>query len=152
MKRKIKLTDKDLEIKVTSYHEVTSCSEQADTKYPDCPTTTLGLNCQTATFRTVCLSKDPTCDCGNPVTDRLECYDTGNNCIEPYTQGVSCEGCISYDCPQPGTGDIVCESNDCVVSNECEETFPCAISEIDCDRISELANCETTAIKCTQVQ
>ena len=231
MNKKIKLTDKDLELHITSSDYSVNYTQMPDTREPKCPTTTLAANCRdtfgidcqdtfnddcpltadidcyetkcldcfentmgatcpTATFRTVCLSQNPSCDCGgggdtqgcqdtggcaDPLTYNTQCggCNTNNNCGQTNTctcnesrycdttncldTGNNCESryhvCETYDnnCYDTGADCLAPESDNCgVISNDCGETFPCAISEIGCNRISELANCETTAIKCTQ--
>lgn len=112
MKRKIKLTDKDLEIKITSSD---SCNLQLGKEYPT-------LNkCQTQT----------TCYKCPPVQTGDACFGS-KNCIEPVTKDTQCVE--TGACPETFRCDNTydCISDNCQESNDCPETKICVYETVTC--------------------
>lgn len=112
MRRKIKLTDKDLELHITSNN---SNSPQSSKVYPtnvDCQTQTTCYYCPPVGTGVAC---DKTRYCEEPITQNTQCVITGA-CVETF-------GCDdTYDCI----------SDNCQVSNDCPETEICVYETVAC--------------------
>ena len=169
MKRKIKLSEKDLKLKIKGQKIQEKQFSKNETEIPACQTTTMGLTCYTGneTFETKC-----NCNTGNETLnfcttdylskrDNLGCDKTYvGDCNTPVTDksyAVACtvDGCQKTleQCIEPGT--IILsncgpceETDDCPISDDCGETFGCLVSFDGCEVESNLHNCESNNVLC----
>ncbi|MDE7397607.1 MAG: hypothetical protein K2M98_07770 [Muribaculum sp.] len=163
MKRKIKLTEKDLKLNIKS--EGFTSRDHFVPNYDtnkDCPQSVYDPECEGYT-RASCLCANNTRNCTETITRRdIElCAETYvSDCNIPVTDksyAVACtvDGCQKTleQCEEPGTFVLsLCgpceETDDCAVSDECGETFPCPASIDGCDVKSQLYTCESTNVMC----
>lgn len=142
MKRKIKLTDKDLEIRINNKsHYNQTCVFENESPQNDptsvlaCDATSVHVTCECATYpsncfcnTTYCLTNNQTntCTCNESrYCNTINCLETGNNCESIY------HVCETYgnNCYDTGANCFAPESdNRDVISTECEETEVCAES------------------------
>lgn len=152
MKRKIKLTDKDLEISVKSSRcNYQTYSDRPTTDSNECGTTnTLLLDCETATFRTVCMCGTATntqnlCPTDHlSKRDNLECDKTYvGDCNIPVTDK-------SYASPCTVDDECVNSNKDCALTDECLETEICQEATVDTCLVpnTEETVCEGPSQKC----
>lgn len=168
MRRKIKLTDKDLQLRITkndsagSYEDIyltdrpkciypsdlTQCPMPTDLKL--CPTTTIE-GCGGDTYYTECICNKPhtyTCNFTISQRDIMGCDKTYvDDCLIPYTKNTECNVCITYDCPD--SIEQACESGGCAPTDYCAISGLCE-DTIECDNVDTLytdgLDCIKTAI------
>lgn len=164
MSKKIKLTDKDLEIRINNNksHYNQTCVFENESPQNDptsvlaCDATSVHVTCECATYpsncfcnTTYCLTNNQTCDC---VTKDSVCVcntnacppggtgggqDTGG-CVDPLTHATQCGVCQTGDCNQTNT----CTCNE---SRYCD-TINCLETGKYCESIYQV--CETEGINC----